>query len=304
MWKTVCKWLILMALMAYAAIAAAWAYAEVHKARCSGIEVAISGTQSVDTVTSKGVLAELAGYDKDLIGKPVYSINTGNIERFLNGLSHFEEVQCIITSKGKLRIHVRPIVPELRIFDGNKSYYINKDGKHITANAQFFADVPIVSGHFSNEFPATSLIPVAKFIENDKILSQLVTMIVARDPDNILLIPRLNGHVINIGDTTNLQYKKRGIMAAYKKILPYRGWETYDTISVKYHGQIIATRRNKEALIHSRPVVEEIDPEEATLEGLTETDGIKNNRTETNKPRETGAVSSAAPQNKSNKNNE
>ncbi|MBD5217826.1 MAG: hypothetical protein HDS73_04965 [Bacteroidales bacterium] len=270
MWKTVTKWLILVALLAYVLFAAAWSFAEASRRKCSGIEVAISGTQTVDTVTSKGVVAELAHFDKGIIGKPLSSLNTRDIEKYLNGLAHFEDVQCVITSSGKLRVIVRPMIPELRVFDGDKSYYINKDGKHITAKAQFFTDVPVVSGHFSESFPASTLIPVARFVEKDPVLSQLVTMIKANDPNNIILVPRFTGHVINIGDTTDLDIKRRSILATYKKILPHRGWETYDTISVKYRGQIIATRRDKSTRTQAPVIINEADPEEATLEGLAE----------------------------------
>lgn len=272
MWKTIGKWSVLTILVAYAVWASVWAYGEAGNDRCSGIEVQITGAQTVDTVTSKGVVAELARINKSLIGTPLRQINTRHIETLLNSLSNFEDVQCVITSQGKLRVCVLPMVPEMRVFDGDKSYYINKDGKHINAKAAFYADVPVVSGRFSSRFPAKEIIPVARFIDKDPVLSQLISMIEARDKNNIILIPRISGHVINIGDTTRLTEKRRNIIAAYRKILPYKGWETYDTISVKFHGQIVATRRDKSALHKEVPLTEDIDAEEATLDGLLDSD--------------------------------
>ncbi|MCM1290491.1 MAG: hypothetical protein NC201_03250 [Prevotella sp.] len=272
MWKTVSKWLILTILTAYIVLAASWSCSQAKAGKCSGIEVAITSTAQVDTITSRGVIKELAKYDSHIIGKNISELKTSAIEKYLNSLRNFEDVQCVITSQGKLRIYVTPMVPELRVFDGNRSYYINKEGKQIIAKADFFADVPVVSGHFTKEFPAKDILPVARFVENDPVLRELVTMIEAHDKNNIILIPRIKGHVINIGDTTNLSYKKQNIITAYKKILPYRGWETYDTISVKYHGQIVATRRDKTPLFRTTTIVDETDPEEATLNGLEETD--------------------------------
>ncbi len=84
-------------------------------------------------------------------------------------------------------------------------------------------------------------------------------------PDDIILVPRITGHVINLGDTTRLAEKRRMLMTAYKNIIPYRGWNQYDTISVKFRGQIVATRRNKAPLYPIETFIEEEDPEEATL---------------------------------------
>lgn len=273
-WKTISKWLILIVLAAYAVGAALWANAEAQKEKCTGIEVEILGEATVDSVTSNGVTAELKRFYPTLVGMPLCDIDTRKIQRHLNAMSTFEEVECVITSQGKLKVCVKPMVPVLRVFTGNISYYINKDGKPIRARADFFTDVPIATGKFTRDFPASYLIPVAQFIERDTLMKNLVTMIEANDKNNIILTPRITGHVINIGDTTDLPRKRQMIVTAYKKILPYRGWETYDTISVKFRGQIVATRRNK-TVFHSAAVGgTEEDPEEATLEGLIDGNSV------------------------------
>ena len=47
--------------------------------------------------------------------------------------------------------------------------------------------------------------------------------------------------------------------------MPFKGWNYYDTISVKFRGQIVATRRDKKPLYPFEPIVEEEDPEAASL---------------------------------------
>ena len=52
----------------------------------------------------------------------------------------------------------------------------------------------------------------------------------------------------------------------YHKVMPYKGWDEYDTISVRFRGQIVATRRDKTLLNHGPATDDnEVDPEEATL---------------------------------------
>ena len=157
------------------------------------------------------------------------------------------------------------MVPELRIFEDSVSYYINKEGKKMASKASFFVDVPVVSGHFNGNFQAKDLLPVTRFIASDKTLNSLVGMVCADSPDNIILVPRIHGHVINFGDTTRLKEKRDALLAIYKKVIPHKGWEEYDTISVKYRGQVVATRRNKGSLTPQVVEYDETDMEEATL---------------------------------------
>lgn len=263
--KTILKWLILTALLAYAIVVATWAYARAGEARVSGIEIEVAGDTRNDSTIRAGIVDRLLSYDPGLASRPLSELNLRKLENYLRGFSNFETVECAVTSMDKLRIRVVPMVPEIRVFDGNRSYYINKDGKHIAADAEFFTDVPVVTGRFSRSLPPQTVLPVTRFIARDSLLRHLVGMVEVRDADNIILIPRIRGLVINIGDTSDLPYKRRSIAAAYREILPRRGWETYDTLSVKFRGQIVCTRRDKSEKLHAPAFVEDVDLEEASL---------------------------------------
>ncbi|MDE5876783.1 MAG: hypothetical protein K2H47_04720 [Muribaculaceae bacterium] len=263
--KTLLKWLILTLLLIYAGWVAVWAGGEAERHTCAGIEVRVESNLLSDSTTQAGVLAHLGAYEGKIKGIPTHRINTQAIEDYLSHLSNFETVECVITSDHFLRIDIVPMRPEVRIFDSKGSYYINRTGKRIDSNANFFVDVPVVKGEFTENFPATTVLPLTRFIASDPFMSQLVAMIEAKDADNLLLVPRIHGHLINFGDTTRLAEKRDALKAMYRKVLPYKGWETYDTISVRFRGQVVATRRDKKPLIHSATYVEEYDPEEATL---------------------------------------
>lgn len=272
--KTLWKWLILTALFAYAVFAATWAFSQAAAGRCRGIEIEIEGVSRPDTIIQKGIVDQLLRYDKNLIGKPLAQLDVRRLETYLCGFSNFEDVQCAVTSQQKLRISVLPMIPEIRVFDRDKSYYINKDGKHIAANAEFFTDVPVVSGRFSRQRPPQYVLPVTRFIAADSLLSHLVAMVEVADCGDILLVPRVGSAVINLGTPDNLPYKRRSIAAAYRDILPYKGWSTYDTISVKFRGQIVATRADKSQRAHALPFEETEDLEEATLQGQLSADSL------------------------------
>ena len=268
MWKQTAKWGLFVLLTCYVVAMFVWSRAEASRHRCAGIEVEILGTNQTGTISEESVKGVLEKYPKPLTGVPVNTINTYDVAEFLRKYNNFESVECLITSQSKLKVKVVPMIPEIRVFDGTKSYYVNKDGKVISSHARFFVDVPVVSGTFTKNFTPKEVLPVVRFIKADDMLSQLTGMIVAKDKDNILLVPRIKGHIINLGDTTRLPEKRQAILTAYHKILPKKGWEKYDTISVKFKGQIVATRRDKTPLYPVVEIVEDMDGEEASLAGV------------------------------------
>lgn len=267
--KKILGWSILVLLVAYVVSAAVWARAEAAKNSCKGIDIEIVEGHSTDSVSRRGVLAELKSYPEKIVGSNLNSIDTRKIENYLKGFPQFEDVVCSFNTVGRLKVKVTPMVPELRIFEDSVSYYVNKDGKRMNSKASFFVDVPVAAGKFNDKFKPVDIMPVTRFIARDPVLKELVGMVYAEDDDNIILIPRIHGHVINFGDTTRLNEKKDALVAVYKKVLPYKGWNEYDTISVKFKGQVVATRRDKGRHAPAPVEFEEEDMEEATLPDLT-----------------------------------
>lgn len=267
--KTIFKWLILICLMAYITGITIWAHGEAERHSCRDIRVAIAGDTRADSVTANGVLAELHKYPGRIKGAPLSALDTRGIEQFLSSYSNFESVDCAVTTDGILDINVVPMVPAIRVFDGDRSYYINKDGKVIESKANFFVDVPVVVGHFNKEFQPRQVLPLIRFIQSDPTLDKLVAMVEARDAENLILVPRIQGHVVNFGDTTRLDEKRRALMTIYHKVIPYKGWSEYDTISVKFKGQVVATRSNKALVDHGGVYDDDIDMEEATLPDIS-----------------------------------
>lgn len=263
--KQILKWIILVLLLAYVVGMGFWARSEADRHSCRGVAVTMGEHGLSDTITVRGVRRELMKYPSKIVGAKVNTINTLDIERYLMGLNNFEDVACYLSTNGFLNVRITPMVPEIRVFDKDKSYYVNKDGKRIDSNAKFFTDVPIVTGNFSKRVRPEIVLPIVRFVENDPEMKEIVAMYVVKSPHDIILIPEITGHVINFGDTTRLAEKKRMLLTAYRNIIPYKGWEEYDTISVKFRGQIVATRRNKTPLYPIATITEEIDPEEHTL---------------------------------------
>lgn len=222
-----------------------WARGKAADELCQRVEVTIDNADSTQFVTPQGVIAELAKLGFKVVGKPMWQIDASRIEQALLRSEYLEKAECVKATGGVLMIRASQLVPVLRVFDGDQSYYVNRHGKRMVATASYHADVPVVQGHFTLQYPATRLLPMVEYVESDSLLRSLVTMYTMRDSDNIFITPAIHGHVVNMGSATDYEAKFRKLMLFYRKVMPAKGWDNYDTISVKWDHQVVATRRQK-----------------------------------------------------------
>lgn len=215
---------------------------------CSGVIVTVHDTAQYRFVSPAELAQELGSLTIEARNIPMNSIDIDSIERRLNSFDKIEHAEVNLLTNGRIHIDVYPMRPVARIFplDTAASYYINRTGKRILADARYYMDVPVVKGSFPKVgMNASSLIPLLEAINADTMMSQLVTMVKVDSPVDIILVPRISGHVINIGDTLDYADKFRRLKVMYSQVMQQRGWDMYDTLSVKWPGQVVATRRDK-----------------------------------------------------------
>ena len=222
-----------------------WARGKSRGEVCTHVDVEVINADSTAFVTPQGVLSDLKGQGIKLEGKHMSEIDASDIEEALKLSPYLENADIVKCQNGRLLIRVSQLVPVLRVFDGNNSYYVNRMGKRMAANRYYHCDVPVLQGHFSKRYPETRLLPLIDYVESDSLLNSLVTMYCVRDTNNIIIVPQFSGHVINIGNASGFENKFAKLKLFYNEVLPKKGWNTYDTISVKWNHQIVATRRVK-----------------------------------------------------------
>jgi len=254
-----------------------WARGKSRGELCTDVDIMVINADSTSFVTPQGVLNDLKGQGVKIVGKRMGDIDASEIEEALRHSPYLENADLVKCQGGKVLIRVSQLVPVLRVFDGEQSYYVNRAGKHMAAARFYHCDVPIVQGHFTKKYPATRLLPLIDYVENDSLLRSLVTMFQVRDTNNIILVPCISGHVVNIGNADGLENKFAKLKLFYSEVLPKRGWNTYDTISVKWNHQIVATRRVKavEQVIEYDPEDDEQAPDIQTMTTGTAADNKK-----------------------------
>lgn len=219
-------------------------------------------------VTAERVESELKADGVYPSGTLINRVDLTAMENSLNAIDNIEHATAYRSFTGSgasVVVEVTPMRPVARIFDGQRSYYVNRSGKRLTANCTYRVDVPVVIGHFDSIHPATEVLPIIDYMNADRNFSDFVTAIEVNRCRDIILYPMHTGPVINFGDTLNIKDKIHRLMRMYESVIPVVGAEFYDTLSVKWNGQVVATR-------HKKPVKEpsiffdtEIEPEQVNL---------------------------------------
>lgn len=268
-------------LVAYLVAIFFWVGEAFNGNKCTGMDIYIADTATNHFVTIPEISREIDSLPSRCQGMLLREINTDSIEQKLNSIDKIESASCVILNNGKVIISVNPMRPVARVFDRDISYYINREGKRISADARYFLDVPIISGSFDSVFTAVSLLPLIDYLKSDSMWSSLITMVKTDANHDIYLIPAIRGHVIKFGDISNIKNKFARLRRMYDGVLPVKGWDCYDTLAVKWSGQVVATKRAKKLKEASVKYDEEIENEAPDIGSMiadetTDTVSVKN----------------------------
>lgn len=249
----------------YLIVAIGWSRFSARTQKIPGLEsgvVEVIDPDDTGFVTPQEITDELFASLPDSLHKLSYEeLDLSKLQSRLRGLDKIESAEVVRLSNDSLRIRVTPLKPIARIWTDEGSYYVNREGKRIAASSKYRIDVPQIIGRFDSLRPATSLLPLIDALASQKTFEQMITMINAEDSLNIILVPAIRGHVINLGSINNIDSKLDRLQTFYRRVLPEKGWEHYDTISLKWDGQIVATRRHNKLPDLTVKVIEELEQE-------------------------------------------
>lgn len=232
-------------MLLYAVFAVAMTRADLRSSRYTAVRIDVADSAHTGFVTPADIdrgLGDITGRCRTV---PRSAVNTLDLQRRLQAMPSIEEARVVALADGSLRISVVPMQPVARVLDRNRSYYINSTGKTIDSHLGNHVDVPVVMGHFGSGKEVAALLPMFSFIHANPNYDALVTSVTVSPRGDIIVVPAVTGHVINLGDTTMIADKLERVSRFYREVMPVKGWQYYDTLSVKFRGRLVATRARK-----------------------------------------------------------
>lgn len=229
---------------------------------CNRVEVRIVDSTKNGFIQSKDIINLLYNKNIRLIGKNFKNINLPAIEAELNTFPPVEKAEVFKTSGGKVVIEIEQRNPLVRVFDSsNQSYYIDDKGflmrlsgkytSHVlVANGNILTPVSISKSNNVNELAQpgkrsvlNEIYQLALYIDANDLWKAQIQQIYVNDDSDFELIPRVGAHVIIFGDYSNCEEKFHNLESLYLNGLNTVGWNKYETINLKYKGQVICTKR-------------------------------------------------------------
>ena len=120
---------IILLVLAIALIAGIlWAREKSRGEVCTAVNVEVINSDSTAFVTPEGVLNDLKSQGVKLVGKHLVDIDASAVEESLRHSPYLESADVVKCQDGRVLIRVSQLVPVLRVFDGEESYYVNRMG--------------------------------------------------------------------------------------------------------------------------------------------------------------------------------
>lgn len=160
-----------------------------------------------------------------------------------------QDAQIYIDLHGNISIDVKQNRPIARVIDSaGDDYYIGSEGNVLPESNHYTARVMLIELADENWLPeynvkdskgGEEIFELIQYINGDKFWhSQIAGMKIHNNLD-IDLYPQVTKQTILFGKASRIEDKFKRLKTFYKKILPYKGWNTYKTVNLKFNDQIV-----------------------------------------------------------------
>ncbi|EAZ81359.1 cell division protein FtsQ/DivIB [Algoriphagus machipongonensis] len=214
-----------------------------------GTEVTIKGVSGVYFVEEKEVLDIVkAAFPELRAGLMLEEVKLKALEDRLKGHPFIKSVQASIGQKGILNLTIQQHEPIARIARPHAADgYITIEGKVIPTSPSYTSRVLILQGSYAEELmekgevmeKMPELMDLINFIVKDKFWSAQIPELEVNSKTDIKMMQQVGKQVIEFGDAKNIEEKFKNIEVFYQEILPRKGWNAYERVSVKFKDQIV-----------------------------------------------------------------
>lgn len=214
-----------------------------------GTEIDIEGVSGVYFVEDAEIEKILNEAFPDLkVGLMLEEVPMKEIETRLMGHPFVKSVEAMIGQKGILNLKISQHQPIARIAQPiGADGYITTEGKVIPTSTSYTSRVLILEGDYAEKLmdngditaDMPELMELIEFIIDDEFWNAQITELEVNARDDIRLFQQVGRQVIEFGDANDIANKFDRIAVFYKEILPRKGWNAYDRVSVKFKDQIV-----------------------------------------------------------------
>ncbi|AHM59492.1 hypothetical protein D770_06145 [Flammeovirgaceae bacterium 311] len=189
------------------------------------------------------------GGEEKIVGASVENLSLKILENRLKNHKFVSNTEVSTDFQGNLFVSITQSKPIARILrqDGPGAYVSNV-GQVLPLSEKYTARVMLLSGDYTRklwldnleETPyGQQLLELLLYIDQDPFWKAQIAEVSINRSGDIRLYPQVTRQVVEFGKAEDIEEKFRKLMIFYTHILPAKGWNTYDRVSLKYNNQIV-----------------------------------------------------------------
>jgi len=226
--------------------------------KLTNVNVHINNAKKYHFIEEKQILDEaIVNRNIDIMNTPVGGLDMQAMEKALKNDPWVADAQLYVDNSRTLNIVVTQRLPVARIFEqGGHSYFIDTtlSTMPLTPNFVYYTsvvtNVPVLGNDSAGQSLKKQIVQIVREIQMDTFWNAQVSQIIVDSALSFELVPVLGDQRIIFGDTTRAREKFDNLYAFYRNVLNRIGWDHYETLDVRFKGQVVASP----ALPYSGPV--------------------------------------------------
>lgn len=173
------------------------------------------------------------------------SLDVAKVEKYLDENAFVQKSHVFKEVDGGLNILIQQKKPILRINTIADEYYLSEDLRPIPLSNLYSSEVLLVAGDIIDE-DYLGLSQLSEYIKADNLLKKHIIAVKKVSPNSFILLVNKGEYIIEFGELENFEKKFDKLKLFYDQYLGEVGLNYYETISLKFKNQIVATKRKSD----------------------------------------------------------
>lgn len=215
-----------------------------------GLEADIRYGSTPMLVSGQTVIDSVVAALPALMQQQVKAVDCDAVAEAARRVPFLTNVSVSVSVSGRVVVRADQRRPIARLFHGDRERYLDREGAVFPVSRVGNCNVLVAGGDFtaplrpdSLDAQLTALWQVASYLDSESRYSKLIDQIFVERDGDIMMVPKVGDHVVELGDANDLDGKFANLVAFYRKGMPRAGWDTYSKISLKFKGQVVCTKK-------------------------------------------------------------
>lgn len=227
----------------------------IHRSRSQvhGIEVKLRYGHAPTLVTDQTVVDSILAALPHLTTTLVKDVDRDVVTEAASHVPYLRDISTAVSVSGKVVVRATQRRPIARLFYGPRELYFDNEGAIMPVSRVGESNVLVAGGDFTEPLRVDSLnaqtvelVRLASFLDENKNYRCLIDQIYITRDGIVMMVPKVGDHVIELGDTHDLESKFENLLTFYRKGMPRAGWNTYSKVSLRFNGQVVCTKGTKQ----------------------------------------------------------